>query len=257
MSSFSDQGLRLSQAPSFVRQSLLGRGRLQGGMRNLTASLPPPILTLPAGMDLAKLVGSVVDAYKIAMGDGFWRLPEDELQRRQYAYKLMDKGFDYTSELNYRAASDIFSLCVLIYPNYYFDYLLAMVRFRLRDYTGSLKLLDRALEQIRARQGLDKELAFLAKEANFGQNFYCFYVTILLFNHQKTKAASMVEFILQHNIVTSPTVMLSLLRQYRSTDDRATLAKIAKTAIVLVSNLGNEEVRSSLLQEIKNILSGK
>ena len=67
----------------------------------------------------------------------------------------------------------------------------------------------------------------------------------------------MVEFILQHNIVTSPTVMLSLLRQYRSTDDRATLAKIAKTAIVLVSNLGNEEMRSNLLQEIKNILSGK
>lgn len=243
--------------PAFMRRSLLGRGQISDGMRNLTASLPPPILQLPPGMPLEKLVMSVVNAYKLSLGKDFSLIANNPTQVRQYAYKLMDVGFDFTNNLNYRGASDIFSLCVLIYPNYYFDYLLAIVRFKLRDYQGSLQLLDNALVKIRQRQALERELAILAKEANFTENFYSFYVSILLFNHQKPKAAAMVDFILKQNLITSPTTILTLLNEYHHTDDRSTMAKIAKAAIVLISNLPNSDMRASLLSGVKNILSSK
>lgn len=244
-----------NNTPAFVRRSLIGRGQLSDGVRNLTASLPPPILQLPPEMPLEKLVMSVVSAYKLSLGKDFSFIIDNPVQVRQYVYKLMDAGFDFTNHLNYRGASDIFSLCVLIYPNYYFDYLLAIVRFKLRDYQGSLQLLDNALAKIRQRQALERELATLAKEANFTENFYSFYVSILLFNHQKPKAAAMVDFILKQNLITSPTIILTLLNEYRHTDDRSTTAKIAKAAIVMISNLPDPNLRASLLARVKDILS--
>jgi tetratricopeptide (TPR) repeat protein len=249
-----EQQVHLGHAPSFVKQSLLGRGRTIGQAKNLTHAIPP-ILTVTPDVSLDRLVGAVVETYRLRVDQPFWQLQHDQAKTRAYALFLMDRGLSFAADRNYRAASDIFSLCVLIDPNYFFDYLLATARFKLGDYHGSLSLMEQALAKIRARQALASELAQFARDSKFSENFYTFYITVLLFNNQLALAKAMVEFVLKQNIVTAPVKLLSLVRQYRITADKQMLAFLSQVALEKINQIVDENIKNQLLLELRQVLA--
>jgi tetratricopeptide (TPR) repeat protein len=241
------------RAPSFVRQSLVGTMGSSAVGKNM-AMQPPPILILPPDLSLDRLVGSVMDAYGVKLETDFWKLENDEEGQRRFALELFNRGVMMATGGNYRGASDILSLSVLIYPNYYFNYSLSLVRFRLGDYSGALMLMERAMKQIREQQALEKELAEMARKADFSANFYRFYITVLLFNHKREQARAMVEFVLNKKIITKNQTLLELMRQYRVTDDKKTLAKIGKELLSRVHKIGDDEKRGRLLLQVRQVL---
>ena len=249
-----EQQVHLGHAPSFIKQSLLGHGRTVGQARNLAHTIPP-ILTLTPDLSLDRLVGAVVETYRLRVDQPFWQIQNDSTKTKAYALFLMDRGLSFAAESNYRAASDIFSLCVLIDPNYFFDYLLATARFKLTDFAGSLRLMEQALEKIRSRQVLARELAQFAKDGDFSENFYTFYISVLLFNQQTALANAMVEFVLQQNVVNSPTRLLSLVRQYRTTANKNILARLSQATVTKINQIVDENVKNQLLLELRQVLT--
>jgi hypothetical protein len=246
-----------NSAPNFIRRSFDPHIQARiaiANTQNLTHRLPP-ILTVTPDVTLDKLIESVLAAYKLELDPPFWQIQDDQSACHDYSTKLMDQGFNYTAnERNFRAASDIFSLCLAVYPNYYYNYLLALVRFKLSDYAGSLTLIEEALAQIRQRQPLITPLAQLIKNTDFTQNFYSFYISCLLFNHHHERAAAIVDFVLEKQVITAPHILFSLVRQYRVTDNKRLLARLSKVTLETIHDLNDQELRKQLLIQLRQVL---
>ncbi len=250
------QTMNNQNARDFLRQSIAGSNA------PLLAATPiavPPILVIPPGVGESDFIAKVETAYDLNYHEAFAHVPTDELtaSRVEHALLLMDKAIAFALADNYQAASDLFSLCVILDNNYFYNYCLGSVRFYLEDYSGALNLVEKSLQQIRDKQKIDTELMSLSQDLNFAENLYTLYVLSLIFNSKVDRAVKTVHFALSNQILQSPALIIDLIGYFQFFNENEVVAILSKTAMASIEKIEDQEIKDLFLNSLKDLLASK
>jgi len=218
----------------------------------------PPILTLPPGADLLDFVGRVERAYDIHYTDDKYvdpslRGPEGN---SEHALDLLDDAAVRMSFADYAAASDLFSLCVILAPNYFYHFCLASARYHMGDFDGTLTYSRLALEGIRSNEELSDGIHFYLDQMDFVDAFYFQFIESLIFTGNLDEAKSMTDFVVSGNVFQAAQSYLDLACDYSLIGELAYAAKLIDRLMPYIGEL-DEKRRAILLAWIPNILAGK
>lgn len=219
-------------------------------------NLPPPILTVPLSSDPFTYVQQIETQYQLNYAAEFAQMFPENPQQGNVAHslRLLDHAIDFLNEENLPAANDLFSLCLILYPNYLYNYFLALTRHQLNDDIGALSLIEEALKQMRERQSLDSELASLSQDIDFAQHFYTLYAILLFQNKKIPDAKAIIQFMLQSQILHDPTIIFSLIEPLQDIQDTATVATLSKVALAEIEKMSNVQEKNELLDNLKTLL---
>ncbi|MBQ6449443.1 hypothetical protein IJJ08_00875 [bacterium] len=274
-----------NNAYDFLRQSIAGQAPVTGSPRpaggvdysaiqpeqlvyrapgeqpreQMPVDLPPvpPILTLPPGVEMLDFVGRVERAYDLHYTDEKYvaadmRTPEGNAE---HAVELMDHAAVYMAMANYPAASDIFSLCLILSPNYFYHFCLASARFQMGDFEGALVHERAALDGIRAKEQLSTGLMYYFDQLQFVDTFYFQLIECLIYTGNLDEAKKMTDFVVDGNFFELAQTYLDLACDFSLIGELAYAAKLIDRVMPYLDEL-NEEARQFALAWIPNILAG-
>lgn len=218
----------------------------------------PPILTLPPGVELLDFVGRVERAHDIHYTDDKyvrpeWRTPEGN---EEHAIDLLDDAMVRMSFADYAAASDIFSLCVILAPNYFYHFGLASARYHMGDFEGALVYERAALERIRKNEQLSTEIMFYFDQVDFVDTFYFQFIECLIFTGNLDEAKKMTDFVVSGNFFQIAQSYLGLACDFSLLGELGYAAKLIDRVMPYIDEL-EEPRRQFVLEWIKNILAGE
>ena len=257
-------------AYSFLRQSIAGNSgtgmqlssdRFSKGQQDVNVQVPsrpvPPILVVPPDMDIKDFVNQIENAYTLDYTQSqFLHAKEDDKQANfQHSILLMDEGLAYMYFNEYRSASDMFSLCVILYPHYFYYFCLATCRYNLGDFSGALEQLRLALDLIRDKQPLPPEIGFIFEQFEFTDAFYGLFIITLLYNNQVDEAKAMADFVLEQDVFTSANTYLEVAVEFSLYGQKTYAAKCIDKAMPYVEQIEDQKVKDSLMSWIEMILT--
>ncbi len=244
----------LSKTDSSLRQSISGNGmtldEVAENEKKSEKLLPPPILLVPPGFRVEDLVTRVEKAYKLDYYHNYFNAPIAETDQTEHALNLMDEGLDFILEHKYRAASDMFSLCLVLENNYFYNYLLALVRVKFGDFYQALELLEKALSQIRARQRINSNLLIVSQKISFTENFYTLYIIALLQNDKVNYVQNIIDFVLNQEIVQSPTLLLNMIKQLLKKEQTNIAMQLFDLTRKAINHINDSKLKSYYLDEL-------
>lgn len=245
-------------ARDFLRDSIAGD--VSGGISqprtnvsrnsNLDGSQIPPILVVPPNIDETNFVAMIEEAYGINIYKNYQN-NLSESQKILHSLDLINIATDYFSNNNYKAASDLLSICAILYPNYFFNYLLALCRYSLQDFSGSLKLINLSISQLKNKQLLTQDLTQLSKETNFLENFYLFYIILLIRNFEISYAKEITQFSLDNKIFNSTESVLTLIKEFSVLQEPETFQQLVIFINQKTSEINDVQIKTKILSELK------
>ncbi len=215
----------------------------------------PPILVVPPNTSKEEFVGKVEKAYNISEYLVFKNLTTDKTAGEvEHSIRIMDQGIYFLLTKNLYAASDMFSLCVILSSNYFYKYLLALIRFQLADYKNSLFLLESAITQIKEKQVIDLELLDLSKDFNFSENFYELYILSLLYNNKIKEAELITNFAVDKKILQTVEKNIDLIAHFKAINSTKILDKLLKTTM---ENIGKNKNLKEQREQLVKLVSAE
>lgn len=220
------------------------------------SSLIPPILAASSKLQSEEIIKIIEKKYNLSVFSVFKNVAQQDLQAAncEHALRILDFALDSAINKNFIAASDVFSLCRILCPNYLFDYLLATVRFNLGDYDGALRLSSDVIRKIKKEPIIDEELLSLAKDLDFSKNFYFFYCTLLLFNGQVQKANLILRFLIKNNLIFDFLSTLSLINFFKAVEEKDSVSILSKYFLHLIDLEKSQEIKKIQINNLKNLL---
>ena len=266
-----------TSAYDYLRQSIAGPGALPSrpepelsdddedeyadwtweDFANLPPRPIPPILTLPPDLDLKDFVNQVEQAYGMNYTqEKYLHDKDDDVDSRiRHAIDLMDEGIVYLSEYNARAASDIFSLCLLLAPNYFYHFCLATARFNIGEYQGALEHLYKTMNLIRVKDPLPEEVAQMADQVPFTDAFYSQFIQCLIFCQKMDEAKKIADFLIEKNVLRVGEAVLEIADTFSLFGERGYAAKITNLVMPAMKEMENKQDQQQILQIIARILT--
>ncbi len=218
----------------------------------------PPILTLPPGVEMLDFVARVENAYNLHYTEDVYleRSRRNPQGNADHALDLLEEGLARLAYYDYAGASDLFSLCVILDPNYFYRFCLATARFNLGDLEGTLSLSQTAMEEIRAGQQLSDGALYYFQKMSFVDGFYNQYIQCLIFLGRTDEAHAMTDFIANGDVFRDYNSYFDLALFYSSFGDLPYAAKMIDKVMPDLEQLPPEE-KNYFLAWIPNILRGE
>ena len=276
-----------NNAYDFLRQSIAGQAPVTGSPRpasgvdysaiqpeqlvyrapgeqpreQMPVDLPPvpPILTLPPGVELLDFVGRVERAYDLHYTDEKYVAADMRTSEgnAEHAVELFEEGLAAITIGDYARASDMFSLCVILDPNYFYHFALANIRYNLADFEGNVAQTRIVLEQLRAGQKLSAGAGYYYSQTDFVDTLYVNYTISLIYTGNLDEAKRMVDFILSDIVLVNGISYIKIAHEFSAIGQLPTAAKLVERVANHLDALPNQESRDFVLRWIQSILKGE
>ncbi|MBQ6154582.1 hypothetical protein IJI99_01750 [bacterium] len=246
-----------NNAFSVLRRSIAGRDYTQTqkteteeGRREV-----PPILVLPPGMEAREFVARVEEAYGLNYAKERVYSDDDTKAKMEHSFDLMDEGYVDLTLFDYRRASDMFSLALILYDNYFYHFCLAYSRNSLGDFEGALYHLRIAMTQLREKQEVPDEITYMVQEANFTEEYYALFLRTLIFTGNMEEAKKLADFVLENKIFIDGEYALDAASVFGLFDEKQYAAKLLETIKSDLEKEKDPEIKKHLTEFIKRILT--
>ncbi len=217
---------------------------------------PPPLLVVPPGMSIPDFVQQEEDRLGLKFYQQYLQIPAEQQASANlnHSLSLLDAALALSDSLDRLALiSDYFALAAILSPNYFYYYLLALARYNLGDDENALHFIELALKQIRDRQQLPSQLLPLSQDTHFTENFYALYLGLLVDLRPPSESSSILNFVLDKQIIRSPDLFLFLIWQF--SEDKTKINILVKASVPLIAALSDQKRKQQLTSNLKTLLS--
>lgn len=242
-------------ARDFLRDSIAGN--TSGGISQPKANASGDFTTYPIlfpnqGQSIENFIVSTEQNLNLSFYKNYQSY--DEKTNFLHSLALFNEAVNSIKNTNYKQASDLFSLIIVLSPNYFYSYLFALIRYSLSDNVSALNLLNVAQKQIAEGVKLAPELINFTQAINFNENYYVFYLMNLIDNNQTTTAEQFLDFILEHHLLKNITLLLRLI--YSFSYNKVKVKALIQEVIPLISEVTDLNLKKDLTEKLKIVSRG-
>ena len=220
----------------------------------------PPILVVPDGMDKYEFVAQVERAHGLDFSGEEFMQPaasEEEQKKKdeEHAVAIMADGLVSMGEEDLARASDMFSLCIIISPNYLYRFLLGVTRYYLFDMDSALLEFNEVVESVRREDVLPAQVMPVYYEIMFADDLYSLLIKALLHTNKLQQARQMADFVVKQSVFADAETYLTTAWMFMVYDDKTTAAKLVEKVLPSLQEM-DEQTRALAMDSVQRILNG-